>query len=1121
MNETENNKTTESVENKTVEAESTTVVENTAGSNPKPKKKRGWRFYLKVFAVFFLLMLTSFGIAIFYVLNKLASDSNFEKLVNQKASEATGMNINFEKIRVSFPSIELTNIHVATDSAIMKLDSHIASVKVRPDFFAALKGNIVIDYLGISSSTTLLQMKAIKSTDVAVKETKTGSGSIDLNSITFPFKSLDISDIVLNYIDDASKSTYNVKLNKASLSHSIVSSALPYEIDGEWVGKATLNAKGDLYWPTKVTSDVVANLKDINEVKKFVPEEYKKYLDTVTGSNARASLDYNISNNSVVVKSYNVGVEPILNVSGSAAVPQMSPLKLQASATLSPVEVSDLWPMVKDFVPKEYGVSLGKGSVGADLGVNLDGDKPVQLRAVVQPQKIEIATKYVEDKIVLQKGNLTYDGNNTIDASDFEVSLSDTSVKLMSLKLTLNDLNLNAVFGINLGIEGLIKNLKKYLSDGMNNLTINGSIAADGNINGKLSDISSLRLNGSVVSKIINIIEKKTKAQGKVENLNIRLNGIGAETGIINVESLNVSATGANLNVKGTVKNQKDIGFDCSADGGINVGEFSRLASGLFNLPVKEGQYKGQLDVSAKVGGSVKDPKPSGKIVAKDIYADVSQYGLVISKFNGTVTADNDKLIMNNIKANVLGGDVDFNGTIKDFKNMKVEAVANVKGADLAMVRKLIGAFVPEMPAELDFSGKADLNASLMGPTSAPKIKGAAQLTDARFIHPLVFRPVEKINGRVSFNNDGLSSESLTAYWGTSKANVSGSLKDWAKFITNFKFNVAPLDVTDAAGFFLEGTGFKVLGTGIGSGTVTGALEEIKVDCFANVDVGTVTALITEGGDSMKFPYQKLKARVTYYNSALDISSASFKLFDGDISAKSKILLVASEPIRYDVDANINHLQTQEFLKVNADKKYEKTLVGGLDGMAKFNGDSTGLNSINGNAHLVMASGTYDSPDVIKSIAEKLKNPSLASGTIENVSGDYKITNGRISSNNAMGKSQDSTVIYKGSIGLDTTLDGTLDFVLGKETCSNSSYLKDMLGNKENLNLSCKVKGSLTSPKIDLPLDNLLKQKAKNELNKLLGKDKDGGEKKDSGKVVDKIGEGVSKLGKSLKKIFK
>ncbi|MBQ2592379.1 MAG: hypothetical protein II567_03760 [Candidatus Riflebacteria bacterium] len=1124
MSETENNKTNESAENKAVEQETATVAENTsADTKTKPKKGRGWRFYLKVFSVFFLLMLISFGIAIFYVLNKLASDSNFEKLVNQKASEATGMNINFEKIRVSFPSIELTNIHVATDSAIMKLDSHIASVKVRPDFLAVLRGNIVIDYLGISSSTTLLNMKAIKSTDVAVKEQKSGSSTLDLNSITFPFKSLDINNIVLNYTDEGTKSSYNIKLNRASLSHSLVSSALPYEVDGELVGKAALNAKGDLYWPSRVTSDVVVNLKDINEVKQFVPEEYKKYLNSITGSNARASIDYNITNNSVDVKSYNIGVEPILKVSGTAAVPQMTPLKLQASATLSPVEVSDLWPIIKDFVPPEHGIALKNGAIGADVGVSLDGDKPIQLRAVVQPKKVEISTKYVEDKIVLQKGNFTYGANNTIDASDFEVSLADTSVKLMSLKLALNDLNLNAVFGVNIGIEGLIKNLKQYLGDAMKNLALSGNISMDGNINGKLSDISSLKLNGSIISKIISIIENKTKAQGRVENLNIRLNGIGAETGTINVESLNVSATGADLNVKGTIKNQKDIGFDCSADGGINVGEFSKLASGLFNLPVKEGQYKGQLDVSLKVGGTVKDPKPFGKIVAKDIYADVSKYGIVINKFNGTVTADNDKLVLNNIKANALGGDLDFNGTIKDFKNMKVEAVANVKGTNLAMVRKLIGAFVPDMPAELDFSGNADLNASLIGPTSAPKIKGTAQLKDVRFIHPMVFRPVEKINGRINFNNDGLSSESLTAYWGTSKANVSGSLKDWAKFITNFKFNVAPLDVTDAAGFFLEGTGFKVLGTGIGSGTVTGALEEIKVDCFAKVDVGTVTALITEGGESMKFPYQKLSARATYFNNALDVSSASFKLFDGDIKAKSKITLVASEPIRYDVDANINQLQTQEFLKVNADKKYEKTLVGGLDGFAKFKGDSTGLNSINGDAHLQMASGTYDSPDIIKSIAEKLKNPSLASGTINNVSGDYKIANGRISSNNTMGTSQDSSVVYRGSVGLDTTLDGALDFSLGKETCSKSSYMKDLLGSKDKLSMTCKVKGSLTSPKIDLPLDDLLKQKAKNELNKLLGKDKDkeGGEKKDAGKVVDKIGEGVSKLGKSLKKIFK
>ena len=57
----------------------------------------------------------------------------------------------------------------------------------------------------------------------------------------------------------------------------------------------------------------------------------------------------------------------------------------------------------------------------------------------------------------------------------------------------------------------------------------------------------------------------------------------------------------------------------------------------------------------------------------------------------------------------------------------------------------------------------------------------------------------------------------------------------------------------------------------------------------------------------------------------------------------------------------------------NADKKYENTIVGGINGSAKITGDTTGLNSINGSATLAMPYGTYDSPDLIKKIAEKLK----------------------------------------------------------------------------------------------------------------------------------------------------
>ena len=1111
MSDTQND--TQTIDNK-IESENTVV---------KPKKKRGWRFYLKVFGVFCLFMAIAVGIAIFYVLNKLTSDSNFEKLVNQKVSEAINMDVSFQKIGISFPSIELTNIHIATDSADMKLDSYIASVRVRPDFLSALTGNIVIDYLGIASSSTLLEMKAIKSNDVAKQKNDGTQSSLDLNNINFPFKSLEINDIRLNYIDDASKSNYNVRLNKAAISYSLMSSGLPYEIDAEWIDKASVNATGNLYWPSRTVADVNLKVTDINEVRKYVPEDYKNYLSRITGSTVRASVEYNINNNAVEVKSYDVNVEPLLTVKGNADMPQMSPLKLNAVANVSSVNVSEIWPMVKGYVPAEYGLNLSGGTVGADVKVALDGDKPMELTAVAIPQKLEITTSYVPEKIVIQKGNIAYDNTNKVKVTDFEVALSDTNVKLQSLSLSLDDMTLNSVFGINIGIENLLKNLKSYLSNNMDKLVIKGNIAMEGNVNGKISDLNSLKLNGTINSKNIKLIEKSTSATGNIDDMNIRLSGVGMETGLITVESLAASAVGASLKVNGTVKNQKDIGFDCAAKGNVNVGEFSKLANGLFGLPVTDGQYKGNLDIDLKVGGTVDNPKPSGKIVAKNIYADVSQYGIVVKDFNGVVTADTDKLVLNNIKAGLLGGEVDFNGTVSDFKNMKVAAVANVKGTDLAEVRKLIGAFVPDMDPELDFGGKADLNASLQGSTSAPAIKGSAQLVDARFTHPAVLRPLEKINGRINFNNDGLDSDSLTAFWGTSKANVSGNLKDWAKFITNFKFTVAPLDVTDAAGFFLKESGFEVLGDGTGNGTVTGALEKIKVDVMANVPVGTVTAVITEGGESMKFPYQKLTARAIYCDNVLDVATASLKLFDGDITAKAKVKL-ASEPILFDVDANINQLMTQEFLKVNADPKYHKTLEGGINGTAKFTGNTTGLNSINGKASLAMPKGSYDSPDVIKKIADKLKKPSLASGTIENLAGDYDIADGRISSNNTMGSSKDNKVVYRGSIGLDTTLDGNLDFELGKKTC-DSGYLNELLGNSETLNLSCKVKGSLTSPSIDLPLSDIAKKSVKNELNKILEKNNLGGAKdkveKAAEKITDKLGDVGSKLGKSLKKLFK
>lgn len=1077
----------------------------------KSKTKRGWLFYLKVFSVFFLFMLVAVGIAIFYFLHRLTSDSNFEKLVNQKVSEAISMEVKFEKIGISFPSIELSNIHIATDTAEMKLDSRIASVRIRPDFMAAMKGNLVIDYLNIASSATFLEMKSIKSSREAKVPEKEKKEDFDLSKISFPFKSVDLTGISFKYLDGFSKTTYDLVLKRGALSHSLISAAMPYEMEIDWIGKASANIKGDLYWPSKITSEILLSVLNINEVKKYVPTKYHGYLKDIVGTTAKASVKYDFEKNSVQIEKYDLDIQPVINVAGRVDLANMTPLKLSASATITPIEIS----LVKNLIPAEYSISNLDGSLEARLGAVLDADKPIELSAFFTPKNLGVRAGFIKDKILLKDGEVRYDGSGKILASGFDIGLGASEVKLKSLSLSLENLLLEGDFEAKFVSDSLVNSIEPFLGDGLKGLEANGNISLNGNIKGKLTDISSLRINAAINSKKINFSEKTFSAKGSLENINMNLKDLGKEQGVITIEGVDIVSTFANTRLKGSIKNSKDVAFDCVAAGNVNIGEFSKQFFPLFGLSAKDGQYKGNLVADLKLGGTLKDLKPSGNILASNLYADLSEYGAVIENFNGNILIDKDSILLKNIKSKFLGGNLDLNGQLKDFKNMKIEVVADIKSGELPLIQKLISFWVPDGTEGLELGGKGDLNLSLNGLVAAPAVKGSAQLSDASFMHPAVFRPIKNINGRILFDNNGLNSESLIAYWGASKVNVSGSLKDWAKLITDFKFDVAPLNLTDAAGFFLEGSGYEVLGMGVGSGTVKGAIENIKVDCLANVDLGSVTAVITEGGEKMLFPYQKLTAKVIYYENILDISSASLKLFDGDISAQGKVY-IASEPIRYDFKANMNQVQTQGFLKVNADKKYENTLVGGLNGKADITGDVTGLASINGKANLAMPQGAYDSPYIIKKIAEKIKDPTLASGTIENLSGDYTISNGKISSNNTMGNSKDSTVIYRGFIGLDSSLDGSFDFELGKETCSKSSYLRELLGDNEFVKIPCKVEGTLASPRIDLPIDDLLKQKAKREVDKVLEKNN-----LSADKIKQEASKAVSKIGRSLKKIFK
>ncbi|HNS08644.1 MAG TPA: AsmA-like C-terminal region-containing protein [Candidatus Ozemobacteraceae bacterium] len=1031
---------------------------------------RGLFFYFKVLLVTCVLLAVTAGIAIFYVYHRLTTDSQLEKMVMEKVSQAISMDVQFEKLAVVFPGLEINNVRVATDSADLKLDAHIDRIKIRPDLWAAFAGELAIESLSIASSSTFLELKAGKK--VSTDDSGSRKSALDLSSVKFPFHAIDFTDLRFSVKDGNSGQTHEVQLNSAALSRSLLSTSIPFNVDAVLIGKARASVEGKLYWPSNVVADVNVQTENIEELKKIVPDSFKKHAQGFKSAEIKAHLKYQLAEGAIDVESCSLKIDPGLSAEAKCSFSSISPAAGSASIKLSPVPVDQFWPVVKGFVPAEHGLTLSGGHLSASVDLVIADGRVSDLSVSAKPDQIEMSLKALPEKVHIGRGQLAYK-EGKLSLSGFEAKMSDNLVKMPTGNVSMDPVAFNGELEAEINLDKIWKLVSTHLSEESRRIVPGGKAAFKGKISYDAK--KSIRVDGTLDSEQIKVSEKKTSAAATIERLRVHFDSIGPSSGQIKIESLEIKGVGAVVNVNGAIKNAADMGFDLSAKGDLSVEEFSRLGAVLFNVPVKEGQFKGDLSLDMKVGGTLANIKPSGRLEFKNLAADLSNRGFKINNLNGAASADLDKLVLDKLSADLLGGKLSIGGSLKDFKKPVVDAKASITGADLSAIRSFLQTNFQEMSKEIDFSGNADLNIQLTGPVSGPVIKGEAELRASRFNHPAVLRPIENIHGPLKFDNDGLNTAGLKADWGKSKATVTGAMKNWARFITDFKFVVDPLDVTDVAGFFLKDTGYKVEGSGTGNGSITGAVAEIKVDGVASVPVGLFAAPVSEKGDLFKFPFKALQARAVYHAGVLTVSSATMELFSGKVNASGKVF-VDKEPITFEFDTKINQLMTEQFLAENT--KYKDILRGGLDGTFAAKGNTTGLVSLNGNASLAMQKGHYNSPPFVRQIADQLNAPQLASGPIDNAAGEYLISGGRINAKNMMGKSKDGKVTFLGSVGLDATLDGEAQIQLTRAACQQSNVLKQLVGNSEYLDIPVTLKGSFMSPSVGLPLDRMLKDVA-------------------------------------------
>lgn len=1101
------------------------------------EKKRSWFFYVKIVLVFVLLISFSLAIAVYYVATQLMKDSKLEKMITARVSAATGMTVSFDKLDFSFPGFTIKNLKLATDSQELKLDAQLGSIYLRPDIWAALQRQVMIDALVVED----VELSVFKPRTTAKDEQPDSATDFpempELSDIEFPFKSISISRMNLKYSDGSE--SYHAYIAAADLGRSVLTSSLPFSLEAELKPLAKVSLSGRLGWPNRVSAEITVVSHKMAELKKLVPEEYTQYATLVDAAEISVKLNYEMGGE-LKFESVKVTAEPHIVMAGEALISSFSPLNAQADFKLEPVSLLPFMPFTEPFMPADYKLAVTSGQISADAKIELIDSELTDVSAILKPKSLIINIDQLQSPIAISQSELIYD-NGSIKLGSTVADFAGSEIKLSQGNLKLEPLSFSAQMSADIDFDTTWKELSPMLPQEILRATPGGKLAYKGSLSYKADD---LVVNGKLSTTLISLLESETNATARIEKLDVDLDNfkpLAEDKGRVAVNSLEIKGAGASVAAKGSVVLTADPAFDISAQGNLNLKEFSRLAAGLFKMPVGPDQFAGDVSLNMKVGGRLSDLMPSGELGLKNVRASIPDRGLNVENIAGTARADVDQLVIDGLTADIVGGTLSISGSLKDFKKPVVEASGSVKGVNLAEIREFLAKNFPDMPAEIEFSGAADMNVAIKGDLTEPQVVGDATLTDARFFHPAVLRPVEKINGPIAFDNSGFRANRVTANWGTSKAQVVGRLSDWTKFISDFRYQVDPVDVDDAAGFFIKDTGYVVSGKGTGFGTITGPVAEIRVGGTATVPSGLFTAPVSEGGDVFKFPYTNLVADFAYHDGVFDVSSASVKIFEGQIRATGKVF-VASDPISFEFDTNIQNVQAQGFLKQNS--AYPDMIAGGINGSFKAVGNTLGLKSLNGDAALQMPSGTYSSPPIMHRISEQLRAPQLASGIIQNASGKYALSNGRITARDTLIKASEGQMSFEGSIGLDASIDGTAELRVAREIALKDNYMKQLIGREEFLVIPVTLKGSLVSPSVGMSLDKMLKDaveqrardaigdSAKDALDGLLGGSRP---KKSDSKATQtptdtetkkvspakKIEQEIKDIGKDLRNIFR
>jgi len=496
----------------------------------------------------------------------------------------------------------------------------------------------------------------------------------------------------------------------------------------------------------------------------------------------------------------------------------------------------------------------------------------------------------------------------------------------------------------------------------------------------------------------------------------------------------------------------------------------------------------------------------------------------IVSEF--ARTAKRQEFRIGKLTASLGGAPVHMSLTLSNFTDPSVDCSAG-GSLNLATVRE----FYP-LEKGTELGGDVTAEFRVTGKVSAPmamRASGSMTLRDVSVSTAASPKPVRKINGTVTFNNDVASAKQLSLVIGQSDMSLSCTVKNYLTLVMGDRKSpqctatmalrsshlyTSDIMASPAPGGTQSGGAVPPAGGPAGksagappgkvaaSGKSAFPLPPVVID--ANAEIGTLTM--------EKFEFTNLKGILHVANGVVTMQNLSLGAFGGTVVSNGSLDLNRPDRPTFDLTLNLNGVDANAFL--SRFSSFGQRLSGSLTTSTTLKGalnDTLGLipDALQGGGKVGVRNGALKGVKVSQSLASQLKLPDLENIQFKDWTNDYTVQNGRLVLKDLTITSSPGQYVVNGSQGLDGTLDYHMTLYLPESAAPKLdipglggeavSLFKDQSG---RLKFDFNVGGTMDSPKVQL--------------------DTDAARKKAEEKVKQKLQDAAkSKAGDLLKKLFK